>query len=79
MDIDHLVHMANRIGEFFEAMPDANEARDAIASHLHRFWEPRMRAQIIAHVDAGGGAGLKPIVLDAIRAHRGQLAKTAVG
>ncbi|HVJ60032.1 MAG TPA: formate dehydrogenase subunit delta, partial [Burkholderiaceae bacterium] len=27
MDIDNLVRMANRIGDFFEALPDADEAR----------------------------------------------------
>ena len=69
MDTANLVRMANRIGEFFAAAPDAQEARAGIAGHLQRFWEPRMRREIVAHVD-GGGAGLSEIVREAIAAHR---------
>ena len=72
MDIDNLVRMANRIGDFFEALPDADEARAGIATHLTRFWEPRMRAAIVAHVQAGG-RGLHGIVAEAIRRHASQL------
>jgi formate dehydrogenase subunit delta len=49
---DNLVHMANRIGEFFAAMPDAEEASREIAEHLHKFWEPRMRRELLAHLTA---------------------------
>jgi len=73
MDIDNLVHMANRIGEFFEAMPDPDEARDGIATHLQRFWEPRMRRELLQQLEAGAQIGLKPIVIDAIRKHRADL------
>ena len=44
MDVDNLIHMANRIGEFFQAMPDRAEAVEGVATHIHKFWEPRMRA-----------------------------------
>lgn len=77
MDVDNLVQMANRIGDFFEAMPDPAEARDGIADHLMRFWERRMREAIVAHVDAEGGRGLKPIVVEAIARRRAQLAGPA--
>jgi formate dehydrogenase subunit delta len=50
-------------------MPDPDEARDGIANHLKRFWEPRMRAEILAHVEKTGGAGLHPMVVEAIRKH----------
>jgi formate dehydrogenase subunit delta len=65
--------MANQIGSFFEAMPDREEALLGIADHLHNFWEPRMRSQLLDYVDAENGKDLKPIVLSAIRAHRGKL------
>lgn len=74
MDIDNLVRMANRIGEFFAPMPDRAEALAGIATHLKKFWEPRMRREILAHVDERDGAGLLPIVAEAIRLHREQLA-----
>jgi formate dehydrogenase subunit delta len=73
MDIDNLVRMANRIGEFFAALPDAAEARAGIAGHLQRFWDPRMRRQIVAHVELGGD-GLSSIVREAVEANRQSLA-----
>lgn len=51
MDIDNLVRMANRIGDFFSSMPDQDEALDGIALHLRNYWEPRMRSQLLAHAD----------------------------
>lgn len=74
MHIENLIKMANQIGSFFEAMPDRTEAIGDIASHIKRFWEPRMRRALLAHVDATqGGEGLDPIVREAIAAHRASL------
>ena len=75
MDVDNLVRMANRIGDFFAAMPEAEEARAGIAGHLQRFWDPRMRREIVAHVEERGGAGLDAIVREAILANREKLAR----
>jgi formate dehydrogenase subunit delta len=69
--------MANQIGAFFEAMPDATEARDGIALHIRKFWEPRMRSQLFAHIDAAADSGLTPIVAEAIAAHRAELEPVA--
>jgi formate dehydrogenase subunit delta len=75
MDADNLVRMANRIGDFFEAMPDRPEALEGIATHLKKFWDPRMRRQFLLAVDADASAAtaLKPIVRDAVLAHRSLL------
>ena len=70
MDIDNLIRMANRIGQFFEAMPDSAEAAREVAQHLRKFWEPRMRRELLAHLDATGGEGLRPLVREAVLAHR---------
>ncbi len=75
MHTENLVKMANQIGQFFEAEPDQDQAKKDIAAHLKRFWEPRMRAAIIAHVDQGG-AGLKEIVATAIKSQREVLQPT---
>lgn len=69
MDADNLVRMANRIGQFFEAMPDRAEALDGIANHLGKFWEPRMRHALAAHLAQHDGAGLLPIVREALQQH----------
>jgi formate dehydrogenase subunit delta len=73
MNDEHLVRMANSIGDFFAAMPDADAAREDLASHIHRYWEPRMRRSLFAHIDRTGGQGLQPIVLQALQQHRAQL------
>lgn len=73
MDLHNLVVMANRIGSFFEAQPDRDEALAGIAEHVRKFWEPRMRAQLLAAVDAGTDTGLSEIVHAALVRHRAAL------
>ena len=59
-----LVYMANQIGKFF-ASQGQEQAVAGTADHIKKFWDPRMRAAIFAHLDAGG-AGLEPNVREAI-------------
>lgn len=73
MNTHHLVNMANRIGQFFVTMPDRDEGLMGIAQHIQRFWERRMRAELLAHLESNHGEGLDAIVLDALRAHRDRL------
>jgi formate dehydrogenase subunit delta len=35
------------------------------AAHINKFWEPRMRRQILGHLEAGG-EGLVPLVREAL-------------
>jgi len=64
MSPDRLIYMANQIGKFFETQ-GRDKAVPSIADHIHKFWDPRMRNTIFAHLDAGG-AGLDPDVRDAV-------------
>ena len=64
MSPDKLVYMANQIGKFFASQGEA-QAVAGIANHLEKFWDPRMRRAIGAHLDAGG-AGLDPLVKRAV-------------
>lgn len=66
MEIERLVRMANDIARFWKAEPDHDEAVGGVATHLTRFWDPRMRREIIAHA-ATGGAGLEPLALEAVK------------
>ncbi|MBX3453233.1 formate dehydrogenase subunit delta [Ferrovibrio sp.] len=60
-----LVMMANQIGKFFA--PQTNmDAPEMIADHIGKFWDPRMRRQIYAHLDAGGD-GMDAPVREAIK------------
>lgn len=73
---DTLVNLANRIGQFFVAMPDHEEAVEGVAQHIRKFWEPRMRRGLLAHLDEGG-EGLLPLVREAIERHRAALTPAA--
>jgi formate dehydrogenase subunit delta len=59
MSPDKFIYMANQITKFF-ANKDEETAVAAIADHIVKFWDPRMRATIIAHVAAGGESALLP-------------------
>ena len=64
MSPDKLVYMANQIGKFFVSQGH-DKAAAGIAEHIAKFWDLRMRATILAHLDAGG-AGLDPAAREAI-------------
>jgi len=63
MSPEKLVMMANQIATFFETQP-GDDGAERVAAHLTDFWEPRMRAALLAHVD-GGGTGLRPLAREA--------------
>ena len=47
MDASNLIRMANRIGQFFEAMPDREEALDGSRAGVH--------GRFLAHRQSGRG------------------------
>jgi formate dehydrogenase subunit delta len=56
--IDKLVRMANQIGDFFA--PQAEQlAAEGVATHLKRFWTPKMISEIIAR-STEADCGLNP-------------------
>lgn len=73
MDNQTLVRMANQIGYFFEAMPDRDQAMHDIATHVRKFWDPRMRRQMLEYLAQHEGEGLTEIVSQAFIRHRGLL------
>ena len=70
MNNDNLIRMVNRIGAFFAAMPDREEAMHDLAQHVRRFWEPRMRQKLFAHLDEQQGEGVDALVVAALQRHR---------
>ncbi|MEU6117067.1 formate dehydrogenase subunit delta [Streptomyces sp. NPDC047117] len=56
--------MANDIARAFRHLPD-DQAAEAVASHLRRFWDPRMRTRL-SRFAAEGAAGLSPEVMAAV-------------
>jgi formate dehydrogenase subunit delta len=56
--------MANDIAANLRHLP-GEEAAKAVAGHIDRFWDPRMRSRLHAFVDAGAD-GLDPLVVAAV-------------
>lgn len=60
---EKLVRMANQIATFFLSQPEDSRV-EGVATHINKFWEPRMRRRFFEMVDAGTGDFL-PLVLAA--------------
>ncbi|RFB89508.1 formate dehydrogenase [Rhizobium leguminosarum bv. trifolii] len=58
-----LVYMANQIATFFKSQP-ADEAVQGVATHINKFWEPRMRRQLFEILEKKEN-GLDALVLQA--------------
>jgi formate dehydrogenase subunit delta len=65
MEETHMVHMANQIALFFASYP-REEAVAGVTDHFKKFWEPRMRKQIVEYV-ANGGGGLHELAIEAVK------------
>jgi formate dehydrogenase subunit delta len=65
MSPDKLAYMANQIGKFFAHQPH-DTAVASVETHLRRFWDPRMRDTIVAHV-SDTTLQLDPIVREAVQ------------
>ncbi len=61
VDLSRLTYMANQIARNLAAQGEA-QAIDLTMQHLRDFWDPRMRAAILA----GDRAGLDPIARAAV-------------
>ena len=63
MQHSDMIRMANQIASFFNGSGPEAAVNDA-AEHINKFWDPRMRGVLIAHLDQGG-AELDPTILKA--------------
>lgn len=62
MSHDKLAYMANQIGRFFEHQKE-DQAVASINDHIRKFWDPRMRQQLLDELDS---AELDPRVRRAV-------------
>lgn len=65
MQTELMIHNANQIALNFAAFP-REEAIAGVADHLRKFWERRMRRQLVEYAEAGG-KGLHELVREAVR------------
>lgn len=65
MKADLMVHNANQIALYFQTFP-REEAIAGVLDHIMKFWERRMKDQLIDYV-AKGGTGLHELVLEAVK------------
>lgn len=63
---DHLVKMANDIGDYFRAEPKREDAVAGIANHIARYWTKRMRQKLDAHIKQEGDAALNDLPREAV-------------
>ncbi len=61
MNIDLLIKMANQISSFWATEAGPEKAPAEVATHLRRYWDPRMRAQIVTYYEQRQGQGLEDI------------------
>ncbi len=66
MNIELLVKMANEISMFFATESAPPQAANDVATHLRRFWEPRMRHQIVTYYEKEHGEGLTDLARQAV-------------
>jgi formate dehydrogenase subunit delta len=72
----HLVDMANDIGNFFRAQPNRQDAIAGIAKHIKSYWTRRMREKLIGQLQHGDG-GLDPLPREALRYPRASIRVTS--
>ena len=65
--VEHLVQMANDIGNFFRSEPERKDAVAGISNHIAKFWTPRMRQKLLKHVQEHGAAGLDELPREAFK------------
>ena len=68
MNIDLLIKMTNEIGDFFKGaeVNDSQAAAQDVANHQRRYWDPRMRAQMLKYYEERQGAGLTDLARNAV-------------
>lgn len=65
MKVSTMVHNANQIALFFASYPH-DEAVTGVANHFSKYWERRMKDQILSYIETDG-SGLHPLVVEALR------------
>jgi formate dehydrogenase subunit delta len=60
-----LVKMANQMGDFFKSYPE-DTGVEGIRDHISKFWNKKMREELLAFIDSTPDTGLTPLVAKAV-------------
>lgn len=63
----HLVHMANDIGNFFRGNPDHDAAVRGVSNHLMSYWTAKMRKKLFEEMDHCEDEPLDELPREALR------------
>lgn len=66
MNTDLMIKMLNEISAFFDGEDDKEHAAQEVKNHVRRYWEPRMRTQLLDYFKERQGAGLSQLALRAV-------------
>ena len=66
MNTDLMIKMVNEISAFFAGEDDRALAAREVEQHLIKYWEPRMRAQLLEYFEQRQGAGLSELSIKAV-------------
>jgi len=66
VNTDLMIKMLNEISAFFAGEDDLEQAARDVQNHVRRYWEPRMRAQLLEYFEQRQGAGLSELALKAV-------------
>jgi formate dehydrogenase subunit delta len=69
MRAEYIIKQANQIASFFESMPDQAQADRDFVAHIRKFWDPRMRRDLLDLVAGLPLSDAHPMVIRALRAH----------
>ncbi len=58
--------MANQIAVFCQSNPDGARHTANVADHINKYWDPRMRSQLLTAVAEAGAEDVHPLVRSAL-------------
>lgn len=66
MRAEYIIKQANQIASFYESMPDTAQALRDFVAHVTKFWDPRMRQDLIQIMQGPQSATAHDMVRQAV-------------
>ena len=66
MRAEYIIKQATQIASFYESLPNQDQADRDFVSHIRRFWDPRMRRDLIRIMSGPQQLSVRPMVRRAV-------------